>query len=162
MGLYWRKTIFCLIGYNVSSNASYSDGATRFERFELKISQISLNWVFNSCESVCFPQLCSFLWVAETNMTFEKSETVFDIIAPKLKSCHFRIVYQSYEDLLQVFLWSKSIQTTHQFQLSAFLTHVYLLDSLKLSICCKRAIVSFVLVFVCAVNNFVHDIIIKV
>ena len=40
------------------------------------------------------------------------------------------------------------MQTTHQFQLSVFLTHAYLLDSLKLSLCCKRAIVSFVLVFV--------------
>ena len=39
---------------------------------QLKISQIS-----NSCESICFPQLCSFLWVAKANVVFERPETVF-------------------------------------------------------------------------------------
>ena len=64
--------------------------------------------------------------------------------------CHLKIVYQSYEDLFQVFLWSTSIQTKHQFQICLvfFLTHVYLLDPLKLSLRCKRDIVSFILMLV--------------
>ena len=60
-----------------------------------------------------------------------------------------RIVCQPFEDLLPVFIWNTSIQTTHHFQpCQFFLTHVYLLDSLKLSLCCTRTIVSFILVFV--------------
>ena len=78
----------------------------------------------NSCEFICFPQLFSFLWVVETNVVFEKSGQ-FDIIAPKTK-------WLPSENSLSV-IWR--------------LTHVYLLNLLKLSLHCKRAIVSFILVF---------------
>ena len=72
------------------------------------------------------------------------------LLHQKQNDCHLRIVYQPYEDLLQVFLWITLIQTRHQCQLCllVYLTHVYLLDSLKLSLRCKRVTVSFILVFV--------------
>ena len=99
----------------------------------------------NSCKSICFPQLCSFLWVVETNVAFEKCETLFlTLLHQKQNDCHLRIVYKSYEDLLEVHQSKRPIN----FNSVCFLTHVYLLDSLKLSIRCKRALVSFILVFV--------------
>ena len=39
----------------------------------------------NSCESTCFPQLWIFLWVIETNVAFEKSETAFSHYCTKNK-----------------------------------------------------------------------------
>ena len=97
----------------------------------------------------CFLQLCSFVWVVETNVAFEKSETVFAIIAPKTK-------WLSFENSLSVIRrFTTSIplkcinpSNASMSTLSRFLTHVYLLDSLKLSLRCRRAIVSFILVFV--------------
>ena len=94
---------------------------------------------------LCFPQLCSFLWVVETNVAFEKCETLFlTLLHQKQNDCHLRIVYKSYEDLLEVHQSKRPIN----FNSVCFLTHVYLLDSLKLSIRCKRALVSFILMFV--------------
>ena len=65
----------------------------------------------SSCECICFSKAIFFLRVVETNVVFEKSETAFWRYCTK----SIMTVYQSYEDLLQVFLWSTSIQTKHQF-----------------------------------------------
>ena len=73
----------------------------------------------------------------------------FDIIAPKTK-------WLSFENSLSV-IWRftpsiplKYINPNNAsiWTLSAFFTHVYLPDSLKLTLRCKHAIVSFILVFV--------------
>ena len=70
------------------------------------------------------------------------------LLHQKQNEFYLRIVYQSYKDLLQVFLciflqvYQSKIST-----LSVLLIYVYLLDSLKLSLSFKFAIVSFILVF---------------
>ena len=101
----------------------------------------------NSCESVHkFVLSCG---LSKQMSPLRNLRRFFDIIAPKTK-------WLSFENSLSV-IWrftpsiplkyinpnNASIST-----LSGFSTHVYLLDSLKLSLCCKRAIVSFILVFV--------------
>ena len=147
MRLYYWKAIWCLIGYNVSSIERYSNGATCFERFGLKISQISLTAanlsIFHSC--VLFCGLSKQMWPLRNQKRF------LILLHQKQNDCHLRLVYQSNEDLLKVFIWSASIQTTHIINpstLSVSLIHVYLLDYLKLSLHCKCATVSFILVFV--------------
>ena len=69
--------------------------------------------LFNSCECIFFSAAMLFFRVVETNLAFEKSGTAFWLYCTKNRMT----VYQSYEDLLEVFLRSTSIQTKHQFPL---------------------------------------------
>ena len=111
MELYWRKLICFLVGYNVWSIERNSVGATCFERLDSKTFQISLTaanlFVSHSCFFFC-QNKCGLwgIWNKFSTLLYQKEN-----------NCHLRIVYQSYEDLLQAFLWSTSIQVTHQFQL---------------------------------------------
>ena len=76
--------------------------------------------------------------------------------------CHLKIVYQSYEDLFQIFLWSTSIQTKHQFQicLGFFFDPCVLAWSTEV-ITSLQTWYSFIYPNVGGINNFAHDIIIK-
>ena len=104
-----------------------------------------------SCEFICLPQLFFLVGCWNKCGLWEIWNSFLTLLNQKQDECHLRIVYQSYEDLLQVFLWSISIQTTHQFQFClVFWAHVHLLDSLKLSLRCKRY--SFIYSSVCAVK----------
>ena len=80
-GFYWRKGTCCLIGYNVSSVEKYSDGATCFERFELKISQISLT-AANLSVSHSFVLSCG---LSKRMWSLRNLKRFFDIIVPKKK-----------------------------------------------------------------------------
>ena len=106
----------------------------------------------NSCESMCFPQLWIFLWVVETNNAFEKSERAFWHYCTKNKM----IVIWEYS-ISHTKIYSKYPSEVHQSKQCInfnsvcflfFVTHMYLLDSIKLSLRCKCAIVSFIIVFV--------------
>ena len=88
----------------------------------------------SSCECICFSKAIFFLRVVETNVVFEKSETAFWRYCTK----SIMTVYQSYEDLLQVFLWSTSIQTKHQFPICfirpcVFVWFIEVITSLQIS-----------------------------
>ena len=143
-GFYWRKGTCCLIGYNVSSVEKYSDGATCFERFELKISQISL-----TAANLSVSHSCSFLWFVETMWTLKNLKRIFDINAPKTKWMSFgnsiSVIWRFTPSIPQKYIILNNASISN---LSVFLTHVYMPDSLKLSLRCKRAIVLFILVFV--------------
>ena len=115
-----------------------------------------LNWrflrSFQQLRIYLFPTAVFFLWIVETNMAFEKS----DIITPKTK-------WLSFDDSLS-FIWRFTPSIPLKYinpnnasisALSAFLTHVNLLDLFKLSLRYKRAIVSFILVFVQSTTLFI-------
>ena len=119
-----------------------------------------LNWrfprSFQQLRIYLFPTAVFFLWIVETNMAFEKSETVFWHYYTKNK-------WLSFDDSLS-FIWRFTPSIPLKFinpnnasisALSAFLTHVNLLDLFKLSLRCKRAIVSFILVFVQSTTLFI-------
>ena len=68
-----------------------------------------------SCEFICLPQLFFLVGCWNKCGLWEIWNSFLTLLNQKQDECHLRIVYQSYEDLLQVFLWSTSIQTKHQF-----------------------------------------------
>ena len=110
----------------------------------------------NSCESICFPQLCSFCGLSKQIWPLRNLKRFFDIITPKTK-------WLSFDDSLS-FIWRFTPSIPLKYinpnnasisALSAFLTHVNLLDLFKLLLRYKRAIVSFILVFVQSTTLFI-------
>ena len=81
----------------------------------------------------------------------------FTLLHQKQNDCHLRIFYQSYEDLLQVSLWSTSIQTMHQFQLCLFFVFCdpYVLAWFNKIITSLQMCYSFIYHSVRTVSNFV-------
>ena len=89
-----------------------------------------------------------FLLLSKQMWLLTNLKWVFDIIAPKRKWLSFQnslsVIWRFTPSIPRKYInrSNASIST-----LSAFLTDVYLLDLLKLSFPCKRAIVLFILVF---------------
>ena len=103
----------------------------------------------NSGESICFPQLRSFLWVAEINVAFEKSERFFlGIIAPKTKW----LLFENSLSVIWRFIPSIPLKYINPCVLAWFIEVITSLQTCY----------SFIYPSACAVKNFVQDTIIKV
>ena len=158
LGLYCKKVICCLSGYNIPPVEIYSNGATCFERFELKIYQISL-----TAANLCVSHSCGFsCGLLKQIMPLRNLKELFDIIAPKTK-------WLSFENILSVirrFTPSIPLKYINPNNASISTLSVFF-DPCALAwfievVTSLQTCYSFIYPSVCAVKNFVHDIIIKV
>ena len=131
-----HHSVTSVTNHNDVAYWNYTDGRQYVNSLGIMSHQLKISQISNSCESICFPQLCSFLWVAKANVVFERPETVFwhDCTKNKMTvienslSVRWRFIpciplkhiNTSNKDSLHVCFWSTSIQTTHQFQLCLF------------------------------------------
>ena len=116
----------------------------------------------NNCKSICFPQQCSSLRVVETNVAFEKSETVFLHYCTKNK---MTVIWEQYISPMKIY--SKYFSEVNQSKQRINFNSVCFYDPCVSAwfievITSLETWYSCIYPSICAVNNFVLDIIIKV